>query len=408
MTEPTVGDAAKEELDRRRQFWTKENLDRRRDFLDKKNCDLEIIGQLKGEELVQLCLIAEGLLAGTLPLKKHKAEPAAQQIQGLDPMTVMLQMMQQMRADADRREREIEAAKHDAIEQTERREREIEAAKHDAIEQAERREERYAKQLQSQMEMFARMQDAKTVEDRAAREDRKAKDGTKESRIKTFGELLKKVLFNMPQKITEIPVYLDTVDRIFSEYNVKDDIKINLLNPYLSVAARKLVVTLPQQDMADYVSFKAALLREFALTPNKYRDLFWQADKKADETYTQYATRLKALLNYYLNSRNVSDFDKMKTLIISDKMKLGLPQYILQDVNKKELDAFLDPHELGVMSDRCVMNNDELKACGNSFGNNGVKHPFVKKKSSGRCFSCGSTDNYANNVNCLNYKMPVG
>ena len=85
------------------------------------------------------------------------------------------------------------------------------------------------------------------------------------------------------------------------------------------------------------------MLREFALTPNKDRDFFWNAVKKSDETYVQYATRLDALLVYYLNSRDVHAFKEMKVLIIVNKIKSDLPMYVLRDVNRKELEKFLDP-----------------------------------------------------------------
>ena len=45
--------------------------------------------------------------------------------------------------------------------------------------------------------------------------------------------------------ITDVPVYLDSVNRIFHEYSVPNEIRGHLLNPFLSKAARKFVVTFP-------------------------------------------------------------------------------------------------------------------------------------------------------------------
>ena len=64
----------------------------------------------------------------------------------------------------------------------------------------------------------------------------------------------------MPQQFSAIPVYFDTVDKFYDEYNVPDEVKISLLNPYLSVAGRKLFVTLPTEDVESYDKFKAAVL----------------------------------------------------------------------------------------------------------------------------------------------------
>jgi hypothetical protein len=100
-------------------------------------------------------------------------------------------------------------------------------------------QERNEEQTRKQIENLARKQDVKLAEDREARQERTDKLNTKESKIKTFGELLKKVLYNIPQVISDVPMYFDAVDRIFTEYSVPDNIRISLLNPYLSSAARR-------------------------------------------------------------------------------------------------------------------------------------------------------------------------
>src|SRR5271165_6666058 len=210
----------------------------------------------------------------------------------------------------------------------------------------------------------------------------------------------------MPQQLAEIPLYLDTVDKIYAEYGVPDDIKISLLNPYLSPAARKMVVTLQGDVATDYDKFKTAVLREFALTPNKYRDFFWNAVKTADETYTQYGTRLKALFSYYLSSREVDEFDELKELIIADKLKSGLSGQILKDVNKRECDEYFSLHELCIFSDRCVNVLQEANSVNNlkPYDKKNVKHDYLKRKSSGRCYSCGATDHYSNEPICPNFR----
>ena len=464
MTEQTSMD-----LERRKQYWTKEGLDRRRSALEKVGCDPEVLSSMKGDELVQACLIAEGLVAGQLP-KKKETMPAT-----VDPMTMMMQMLQQMKADSEQRmieserkaekfrieseqkaeqmrlesERKTEQMRLESDRKTEQMrleseqkaeqlriesERKAEQLKVDSEQRAEEirleiksereqrdeqlrldnesRDERQQTMLKEQMDGFAKLHDIKVAESRQIREDRLTRDNTKEAKIKTFGDLLKHVLFHMPQQLTEIPIYLDTVDRIYRVYEVPNEIKRSLLNPYLSTAARKLVVTLPAVDVADYDSFKKALLREFSLTPNKYRDLFWGASKRSDETHTQYATRLEALLKFYMNSRGVVSFQDFKSLIIADKIKSGLTQSILLEVNKKEYETFLRPHDLAIMADLCVTNEAQIKSASftlskssNTDYNDGSKHSFIRKTSRGRCFSCSSTEHYASSPECPNFKI---
>ena len=161
------------------------------------------------------------------------------------------------------------------------------------------------------------------------------------------------------------------------------------------------MVTLSTDEMADYELFKAALLKQLALTPNKYRDLFWFADRKQGETYTIYASRLQSLLGYYLSSREAKTLAAMKDIIVADKIKAGLPLSILNEVNNRESIKFLSPHDLGVVVDH-LANNEEVQQNAykknwgiegdNQSGNRNGSFPFLRKQSKGRCFSCQSSE----------------
>ena len=445
-----------ESLEHRKAYWTKENLEHRKKFLIKEGCDADVVKAANGEELVQFCLMAEGLLAIKAPFRKVVAEVHAPA--PMDPMQMMQMMFTQMQettrmqmqeaakiakaereeaakvkqeaaakaqaiqqaaADADRAiqnaaleiQREAaqaqkvqqEAAWHIQMAQMQAQKEEREAQK------AEREKEAEAQRIERERVFEAQIEERKVLIDALGRKDQavldanrnrkeeiRMKEESKENKIKVFGDLLKKVLTNMPDDITEIPLYLESVNRVFREYNVPPEVKVPLLNPFLSKAARKLIVTLPVDEVADYNSFTEALLREFALTPNKYRDFFWNASKKSNETYVQYATRLDSLFMHYLNSREVHDFTKLKSIIISDKIKSGMPHYILKDVNRKELDKFLEPHELGRFSDRCVNNEEEMKTFNTFVKSQGGSPKLRNKKEPGSCYTCGSKDHFAN------------
>jgi hypothetical protein len=97
MADKSQAGAGVDEIEKCRQKWTKENLDRRMQFLvQKHDCDADVIASLKGDELVNWCLVAEGLVAGVLPKKEVKP---------IDAVSVMMLMVEQMRKDSDRRDR---------------------------------------------------------------------------------------------------------------------------------------------------------------------------------------------------------------------------------------------------------------------------------------------------------------
>ena len=78
--------------------------------------------------------------------------------------------------------------------------------------------------------------------------------------------------------------------------------------------------------MGDYTRLKAALLEEFYLSANVYLERFNTCRKDNDETYVAFASRLKGLLDYYLESRRVDNFEKLCEHLICDRVKSVLPE----------------------------------------------------------------------------------
>lgn len=179
----------------------------------------------------------------------------------------------------------------------------------------------------------------------------KQADG-REFQLKRAGELLKGVLFKMPKESPDIPTYFASVDRLFSINSIADDCKVALLTPYLSDAARNLVSTLPSEDVDTYEHFKAALLREFRLTPDKYKYYFDSAGRRPEESFVQFVTRLNTMIKQYLNSREVNnDYETLIELLLADKLKLHMTSNILSRVRNTEGLTWLRPKKLAELAD---------------------------------------------------------
>src|ERR1051325_9663578 len=126
-----MADAPIDNVEKRRQQWTKESLDRRREFLLKKGCDAEAVILMKGDELVQMCLVAENLVTGILPKKEVTVATV------VDPMALMMQIIKQMRLDTKQREEQLRL-------ENERRDEQMKIEK----EARQEERERYERQLQ--------------------------------------------------------------------------------------------------------------------------------------------------------------------------------------------------------------------------------------------------------------------
>ena len=68
---------------------------------------------------MQLCLVAENVIAGVLPKKEAKAEMA------IDPMTMMLNIMERMRVDSERRDEQMRLDRENMRAEKERRDEQM-------------------------------------------------------------------------------------------------------------------------------------------------------------------------------------------------------------------------------------------------------------------------------------------
>ena len=83
-------------------------------------------------------------------------------------------------------------------------------------------------------------------------------------------------------------------------YEVPDEVQANLLILLLTAQAKSLVNRMSVKKMGVYTELKDFLLAAYKLTPREYKTRFENATKQPDETYVQFAARLRNLLTYYL------------------------------------------------------------------------------------------------------------
>ena len=177
-------------------------------------------------------------------------------------------------------------------------------------------------------------------------------------RTKRYGETLKHVLPLMPKEIAELPQFFDTVEKLYSMYEVPADLQAKLLIPLLTARAKSVICRMPATDMENYEALKEFLLAEFKLTPREYKVRFDSAVKGADETYVLFAARLRNLLMYYLRSRNVDqDYQKLCDLLVSDRLKSCLPSGPLNYVLSLEGNDWYTPDKVASLSDTFVNNH---------------------------------------------------
>src|SRR6218665_931585 len=337
-------------------------------LLVRAGADVEVVVTLDKDQLVDFCLVAKGLKEGVLP-KKVVKDVSMVEIMQIMRQEQMERENKMRREQKEREEKEMEREEKMRKEKMEMEEKQMvreERMRKELMEMEEKqmeREERMRKeQMEWQKEMLSRQaQGQEMVRDEAVKErERKMKEEESSgSKIKKFGDILKNVLPNMPSEDVELPLYLESVESLFNLYQVPDDLKCALLMPFLSEKAKRLVRRLPAIQMNTYVNLKAALLREFRLTPQQYRAQFVKAEKVASESWMQFATRLRTYLRFYLESRGADTLQKLQDLWVADRMKECMSFGVRSHIVAKEGDGWFDPIRLAELTDIFSINMSE-------------------------------------------------
>jgi len=96
-----------------------------------------------------------------------------------------------------------------------------------------------------------------------------AGDHSLTGRTKKFGDALRHVLPHMPSEHAELPQVFDTVEKLFTIYQVPADVHAKLLIPILSSQAKTIIGRITSDDLMSYDKVKQFLLTEFRLTPKE-------------------------------------------------------------------------------------------------------------------------------------------
>lgn len=182
-------------------------------------------------------------------------------------------------AEERRLARETEAEERRLAREMEAEERRVareEAAKAVAWERKRLDEERAERQKQREDEaerakqQLVELQLANSLQ-REAMDKEIGKSESVVSVLKQYGEAIRNSLDKMLDNPTELIVFFDSVERVFSDLKVPEKFKVTLVKPYLNERASMLVNRLTGSEASDFAFVKKYLMEQFRLCPQ----LFW-------------------------------------------------------------------------------------------------------------------------------------
>ncbi|XP_068232999.1 uncharacterized protein [Palaemon carinicauda] len=162
-----------------------------------------------------------------------------------------------------------------------------------------------------------------------------------------------------------------------------------------SGTALNIYSTLSEEEIADYVSLKAAVLRAFKRTPEQYRKEFRFAKMSSKINFSQFMTQLFRHFDYWFHSSDVDDsFENLREFIVVDQFLTVLPHDIRLFIKEQELWKAKDVAEAAdrfAGAHRCYPGDKQTQ----KKSLNPKPSPVVTQRPTPLCYVCGEAGHMA-------------
>ena len=216
------------------------------------------------------------------------------------------------------------------------------------MEMEQKRIEMEQKRMEMEMEMEQKkmeMESKERIEIERLRTQRDAPPQTQDSHR-----------FDASRNIRLVPKFMEkSVDKYFPQFEkVAENLNwprpawTTLLQSVLTGKAAEVYSAMSLVDSSDYEKVKKAILKAYELVPEAYRQKFRNYKKLDGKTYVEFSREQEDLFDQWLRAKQVSDFDKLRQLMLVEQFKNCLFTDLRTHLDDKEVSTL---NEAAVMSD---------------------------------------------------------
>ena len=126
----------------------------------------------------------------------------------------------------------------------------------------------------------------------------------------------------------DVDKYFILFERVAGTLKWPRDVWPLLLQCVLTGKAQEAYASLSPNDSLEYDKVKTAVLRAFELVPEAYRQKFRRYKKYDSHTYAEFGREKEALFDRWCQSKEITDFGKLRELILMEEFRNCLPDKI--------------------------------------------------------------------------------
>lgn len=146
-------------------------------------------------------------------------------------------------------------------------------------------------------------------------------------------------------------------ERIASRLEWPKEYWTTLIQSKLLGKAQKVYVTLDEDLSSDYDSVKAIVLKAYELVPEAYRQRFRNLQKERGQTFVEFARAKEQFAGDWLKSKEVTDFEKLKELILVEEFKRSVPNEVKVHLEELKLETL---QEVAIASDEYLLSHKNV------------------------------------------------
>ena len=143
-------------------------------------------------------------------------------------------------------------------------------------------------------------------------------------------------------QVSEVVEFFLAFEKIAKRLEWPEDKWTTLIQCKLIGKAQKEYIALPEEVSKDYKEVKSLILKAYELVPEAYRLKFRELRKASQQTYVEFARKKVLALEEWLRSRDVSQFDSFKELILLEEFKNCVPKEIKLHLEELEVSKLED------------------------------------------------------------------
>ena len=141
---------------------------------------------------------------------------------------------------------------------------------------------------------------------------------------------------------SEVVEFFLALEKIAKRLEWPPDKWTTLIQCKLIGKAQKEYIAMSEEVSKDYKEVKSLILKAYELVPEAYRLKFRELRKASQQTYVEFARKKVLALEEWLRSRDVSQFDSFKELMLLEEFKNCVPKEIKLHLEELEVSKLED------------------------------------------------------------------